>query len=95
MLEGVSIIIPVAPGERNHEALLQDLEGSGAEIILSSEGSRAASLNAGARKAKQDTLWFLHADTRVAPENLSDLAASLRLAILPCAISTLPTTAPV
>ena len=77
MLENVSIIIPLAPSERNHEALLVDLEPSGAEIVISSEGSRAKSLNVGARKAKREILWFLHADTRVTHDNLKDLNGSI------------------
>ena len=51
MLDNVSIIIPVALNETAHEILLKDLESCGAEIIVSSEGSRAASLNVGAEKA--------------------------------------------
>lgn len=65
VLENVSIVIPVAVGEVAHEVLLGDLEGLGSEIIISSEGTRAASLNAGAARAGRKFIWFLHADSRV------------------------------
>ena len=78
MLEDVSIIIPVAPNETAHEILLKDLDGCGAEIIVSSEGSRAESLNAGAEKASRDFLWFLHADSRVSADNIGVLVRSIK-----------------
>ena len=65
VLENVSIVIPVAAGEGAHEILLGDLEGLKSEIIISSEGSRALSLNSGAVRAKRNFIWFLHADSRV------------------------------
>ncbi len=77
MLEGISIIIPLAPDEASHERLLDDLKDVKAEIICSSEGSRATSLNAGARKAKNDFLWFLHADSRLDKNSFSLLEQSL------------------
>lgn len=76
-LDRVSIIIPLAPGETAHEWLLDDLKHLGNEIIVSSEGSRAKSLNAGAAKASRPFLWFLHADSRVSAENLVDLEEAL------------------
>lgn len=76
-LDRVSIIIPVAPNETAHEQLLYDLKHLGTEIIVSSEGSRAKSLNAGAAKARNPFLWFLHADSRVSAENLVDLEQAL------------------
>ncbi len=69
----VSIIIPVADDETDLPALLGDLDNCGAEIIISSEGSRAASLNVGAQKATHEILWFLHADSRVSNENMISL----------------------
>jgi len=64
-LSNVAIIIPIAPNETAHKALLKDLENTNVEIILSSEGSRAESLNIGAQKATREILCFLHADTRI------------------------------
>lgn len=39
---------------------------------------RARQLNAGARSTTRPYLWFLHADSRFAPDTLSELARSLR-----------------
>lgn len=77
VLERVSIIIPVAHRETAQQQLLDDLAQLNNEIIVSSEGSRAKSLNAGAAKAKHDVLWFLHADSRVSTENLIGLQQAL------------------
>jgi len=77
VLDRVSIIIPLAPLEAAHERLLDDLKPLGTEIIVSSEGSRAKSLNAGAAKAQNPFLWFLHADSRVSAENIVDLEQAL------------------
>lgn len=77
VLAQVSIIIPVAGGETAHELLLNDLKGLESEIIISSEGTRAVSLNKGAAKASQPFLWFLHADSRVSAENITDLAQAI------------------
>jgi hypothetical protein len=76
-LEQVSIIIPTASNETAHERLLEDLKHLGTEIIVSSEVSRAKSLNAGAAKASRPFLWFLHADSSVRAENLIDLEQAL------------------
>lgn len=75
----VSIIIPVAPGETAHERLLGDLKNLDAEIIISSEGSRARSLNEGAAKASRTFLWFLHADSRVSADNIMALKQALSM----------------
>ena len=77
-LENISIIIPVWHQETELQTLLKDLENTGAEIILSEEGSRAKSLNAGALKATREFLWFLHADTRINDENITRLQQSLQ-----------------
>lgn len=61
----LSIIIPVAPDEDAHEELLRQLNAFDAEIIVSSEGSRARSMNVAASHAKGEYLWFLHADSRL------------------------------
>jgi len=77
VLDRISIIIPLAPDEMAHERLLNDLKYLGTEIIVSSERSLAKSLNAGAEKARNPFLWFLHADSRVSAENLVDLEQAL------------------
>ena len=76
-LDRVSIIIPIAPDETAHEKLLDDLRPLTAEIIISSQSSRAKSLNAGAAKARHSFLWFLHADSIVSAENLTELEQAL------------------
>ena len=77
VLEKISIIIPLAPDENAHERLLDDLKPLNAEIIVSSEGSRAKSLNAGVAKARHNFLWFLHADSRVSTDNIDALQKAL------------------
>lgn len=78
MLDNVTIIIPVAPDEHAHKAVLDDLKNTQAEVILSSEGSRAKSLNMGADRAQHNILWFVHADSRINADNLSKLNQSLQ-----------------
>ncbi len=74
----ISIIIPLAPGETGHHELLPTLPAD-AEITLSQEaGGRAASLNAGARKATREYLWFLHADSRLAENTISALITAVK-----------------
>jgi len=77
-LDNVSIIIPIAPVEAAHETLLNDLKQTNAEIILSCEGSRAKSLNAGAVKAQRAFLWFLHADSQVNSHVITSLEQALK-----------------
>ncbi|GAA0413046.1 TIGR04283 family arsenosugar biosynthesis glycosyltransferase [Cocleimonas flava] len=76
-LENFSIIIPSWNQETALNALLEKLENTGAEIIVSSEGSRAKSLNAGAKKATRKILWFVHADSQITKENIQSLIVSL------------------
>ncbi|MEB8433244.1 glycosyltransferase [Cocleimonas sp. KMM 6892] len=76
-LENFSIIIPSWNQETALNALLEKLENTGAEIIVSSEGSRAKSLNAGAKKATRKILWFVHADSQITKENIQSLIESL------------------
>ena len=59
----ISVIIPVRMDEEGLQRLLPQLEGLGCEILICCEGSRAKSMNAGAKKAQHEYLWFLHADT--------------------------------
>ncbi len=77
-LEQVSIIIPTAPDEPALETLLDNLQEVQTEIIVSPEGTRAKSLNAGAAKAQNELLWFLHADSRVTKENILALDKALQ-----------------
>ena len=77
-LNNVSIIVPIAPDETAHKQLLDDLKHLESEIIVSSEGSRATSLNAGATKANRTFLWFIHADSRVSTENIEAMEQALQ-----------------
>ena len=45
---------------------------------LETPSGRARQLNAGAGVAERDTLWFVHADSRFAPDTLPALHAALR-----------------
>jgi len=77
-LNNISVIIPVWKQETELKKLLNDLEPFGAEIIQSSEGSRAKSLNTGAAQASRDYLWFLHADSRIDESTVSALNYSIQ-----------------
>ena len=77
-LNNISVIIPVWHQETELNTLLKDLEDTGAEIILSEEGSRAKSLNVGAIKATRNILWFIHADSRITTANIESLNNSLK-----------------
>lgn len=74
----LSVIVPARPGEPALPGLLAALEGVAGidETIVTSEGSRARSLNAGARRARGDLLWFLHADSRPGVEAVQRLLAA-------------------
>ncbi|MEH6457991.1 MAG: hypothetical protein V7749_16805 [Cocleimonas sp.] len=76
-LSNISVIIPVWHQETELQTLLKDLESTDAEIILSEEGSRAKSLNVGAAQATRNILWFVHADSRITPNNIKTLNDSL------------------
>ena len=102
---GLSVVVPVAPGDDAWRALLPDLRAVlGAQVIfaaaraltpadhdvitaalgsaswrwLETPSGRARQLNSGARAAERDTLWFVHADSRFAPDTLPALHAALR-----------------
>jgi rSAM/selenodomain-associated transferase 2 len=69
--------------EKGHEVILVDggsmdrtLEIAGPRVdrVIQSAGGRALQMNAGARDAGGDILWFLHADTRV-PGEAADILA--------------------
>ncbi len=79
-LNNFSIIIPSWNQEKALNSLLenlQSLEYRGAEIIVSSEGTRAKSLNHGAAQSTRDILWFIHADSQITKENIQSLKESL------------------
>jgi len=76
-LNNVSVVIPVWKQETELNKLLNDLTPFGAEIIQSSEGSRAESLNFGAAQASREFLWFLHADSRINQNSISALNKSI------------------
>jgi len=77
-LENFSIIIPSWNQETALNSLLESLEDTGAEIIVSSEGTRAKSLNHGTSKATRNILWFIHADSQITKENIQSLNQSLQ-----------------
>ncbi|QDT17765.1 glycosyl transferase family 2 [Alienimonas californiensis] len=93
---GVSVCIPIGPGEAAWVALLADLRplsAAGGRVICCGAGprpeelpaeaewatapraNRAVQLNAAARACDGETLWFLHADSRLT-------AADLRAAVI-------------
>ncbi|RMF15024.1 MAG: hypothetical protein D6757_05230 [Alphaproteobacteria bacterium] len=76
----LSIVIPVREGEPLIDTLLADLEQAApdAEILVRSCGTRAASLNAGAKDASREILWFLHADCRVERRQVAGLLSAVR-----------------
>ncbi len=76
-LNNISVIIPIWNQETELKTLLEDLENTGAEIVISSEGTRAKSLNDGASKATRNTLWFIHADSHISTDNIERLNQSL------------------
>lgn len=102
ILENISVIVPVAPWDKDWKNLLKDLEllPEGAEIIfvmsdlpytqlttgekrnirfIKSESGRAKALNAGAKAATKDYLWFVHADSKFYGNTISSLEKSLEL----------------
>ncbi len=76
-MKNISIIIPTTPTDTAIESLLLDLQETDAEIIISSEGTRAKSLNKGVEQANGNFLWFLHADSRITQNNLTALQYSI------------------
>lgn len=74
-LSHVSVIIPLKYDENTPHLMIRELEEHGAEVILSSEGSRARSLNKGACRAGKPYLWFLHADSTIDKKGLKWLCS--------------------
>ncbi len=54
----------------------REIAGNHGTVILSDKG-RAKQMNAGAKRAKGDILFFLHADCRLSPHALSEIERSL------------------
>ncbi len=75
----VTVVVPVAPGDepafRRLHAQLAAISPDLA-VVGRAEGSRARSLNAGARAASTSFLWFLHADCVVTAVHLQHLLAA-------------------
>lgn len=78
MLNTVSVIIPIAPGETAHANLLDTLASTNAEVIAINTHTRAENLNIGAQKATRPYLWFLHADTTLTAHNIQTLNTALQ-----------------
>ncbi len=98
-LRGVSVVVPVAPGDGAWVELLPALLAAlppGADVVLAGAEARPAAvpdsrnvrwivvprgrarqLNAGARAARGDWLWFLHADSRLDASTVPALARAL------------------
>jgi GT2 family glycosyltransferase len=72
----VSVIVPLASGEAEPQGLIALLPQD-FEIIIVCGGTRASSMNRGADIAKGRYLWFIHADTVLAPEAILALQSRL------------------
>jgi GT2 family glycosyltransferase len=71
------VLVAASPDDlpRSHDPACAAL---GAEVVaLTAERGRASQQNAGARAAARRFLWFLHADSRLAPTTVPALARSL------------------
>lgn len=55
-----------------------DLAASLCDRLVQTKANRAAQMNAGARTAGGDVLWFLHADAEVPPGALAEIAQALQ-----------------
>lgn len=93
----VSVVVPVFDDGVSLRRLLDDLRGSGFEIVVADGGSsddsvsvacsscrlvtaprgRGIQLDAGARAANGDWIWFVHADTRLPVPAAAALADKL------------------
>lgn len=75
----LSVIIPSRNDEPELTLLVENLKSlePNLEIIIETGKNRAAQMNLGAKKAKGDFLWFLHADSRVTKESIESLRNSL------------------
>ncbi|GJL85118.1 MAG: hypothetical protein DHS20C02_08930 [Micavibrio sp.] len=73
----ISAIIPLRAGDQADDKLMAELQKYDVEIIVSSEGTRAKSLNTGAAQATRKFLWFLHADSVMGRYSFNTLLHSL------------------
>lgn len=76
----ISVIIPHHTKETEHHSLvsfLKKLKDPDLEILSVTAETRAKALNAGARKAANDYLWFVHADTKLTASHVAILKTSL------------------
>ncbi len=79
----ISIIIPIFPGDKEADELLNFLNNNIPEhweVIVSSpkeKENRAYALNEGAKKANGKFLWFLHGDSRFNKEEILLLEKSI------------------
>ena len=71
----LSEILVVDGGSK--DATVTIAQQSGATVLRSAIGSRAAQMNLGAKVAKGDVLYFVHADTRPPASFAADIARSL------------------
>lgn len=80
-LSDVSVVIPMRSSEPAGDLLLSALRKHAPEaeviVVRPPPEGRAAQMNAGARQATRKFLWFLHADTTLAPSCISALQRSL------------------
>ena len=72
--------------EQDHELVLVDGESTDGSVeqaqglvdrLLVTSAGRARQMNAGARQAAGDILWFLHVDSRVSPDAAARIIAGL------------------
>ncbi len=73
----ISVIIPLRTGDQIDDRLMAELQKYDVEVLVSSEGTRAKSLNRGAAQATRKFLWFLHADSVMGSYSFNTLTHSL------------------
>lgn len=75
-----------ADGSASHEVIVSDggsddatefvARGAGAKVVTGPQG-RGQQLATGARVARGDVIWFLHADSRITPGSLGEIRAAV------------------
>tara|TARA_B100001564_G_C20606879_1_gene655599 strand:- start:639 stop:1253 length:615 start_codon:yes stop_codon:yes gene_type:complete len=76
----ISVIVPIRNENEPWQELVSQLSDVYEVIVVSGSdiaGGRAACMNEGARRARGDYLWFLHADCQVNSSHIECLARSL------------------
>jgi rSAM/selenodomain-associated transferase 2 len=66
----------IADGSSNDETV--DLAKDHCDCLVQTKPNRGAQMNAGARVARGDVLWFLHADAEVPPAALTEIEQALQ-----------------